>query len=47
MKYDDFIKSDTFRNYVNNVSAWKSLPPAKRAEVASTAANILGVELDT
>jgi len=46
MKYSEFVESDRFAEYVGDIEVWEALPEAKRAEVAATGANILGIRLE-
>ena len=45
MTYQEFVESEEFENYVQDIEAWEELPPDLQAQVAGTGANILGIAI--
>ena len=45
MAYQEFVESEEFENYVQDIDAWEELPPDLQAQVAGTGANILGIAI--
>lgn len=43
--YDSFVRSEEFKDYVGDYEAWRELPESKRAEIAETGANIMGIQI--